>query len=179
MADAVLIVDDEKYIRDLLETWLNDAGYDTHMAVDGQDGLRQLHEHGPDLIISDVWMPGMDGYLFSRLARRASDAAIIMMTGAAQEVAVLKETDVGVDGFMVKPIEMADFLKQVASAIEKRRQKGKPTAQLKTEPPAPTPEPAESDEAAFAINYRMLSEADRNLIHRIVYRLLSAARAVT
>ncbi len=191
MAESILIVDDEESIRSLLEAWLNDVGYQTYTASDGQDGLRKLREHQPDLIISDVWMPSMDGYMFCRLARRASNAAIMMMTGVRQEVAVLKEVDVGVDDFMVKPFEMSQFLERVKSILEKRRGHDvldTPSVSPMPEPPgapqpkyqeseSPTPQrqPPESAEVIFAKTYRKLSEDDRKLIHAIADRLLSAS----
>lgn len=191
MAESILIVDDEESIRSLLEAWLNEVGYKTYTASDGQDGLRKLHEHQPDLIISDVWMPGMDGYLFCRLARRASNAAIMMMTGVRQEAAVLKEMDVGVDDYMVKPVEMSKFLERVELILEKRRDNGVPNAHnvspmpeppaapqpksSESESPAPPRQPSESAEAIFAKTYRKLSDDDRKLIHAIADRLLSAS----
>lgn len=193
MAESILIVDDEESIRSLLEAWLNDVGYQTYTASDGQDGLRKLHEHQPDMIICDVWMPGMDGYMFCRLARRASNAAIMMMTGVRQEAAVLKEMDVGVDGYMVKPVEMSKFLEQVELILEKRHDNGVPNAhnvssmpeppaapqpkysEPESESPAPPRQPSESAEAIFAKTYRKLSEDDRKLIHTIADRLLSAS----
>lgn len=178
MAESILIVDDEESIRILLEAWLNEVGYQTYTASDGQDGLRKLHEHQPDLIISDVWMPGMDGYLFCRLARRASNAAIILMTGVPQEAAVLKEMDVGVDGYMVKPVEMSKFLERVESILEKRRGNDvphTPGVSSMPEPPAPPRQPSESAKDIFAKTYRKLSENDRKLIRAIAERLLSAS----
>ena len=61
MADVALIVDDEEIIRDLLEAFLETEGYETYTASSGTEGLRQVYDRRPDVVISDVVMPEMDG----------------------------------------------------------------------------------------------------------------------
>ena len=57
MADKVLIVEDEEVVRELLEGWLEDAGYETLASPDGLDGLRKLYSFRPDLVVADVLIP--------------------------------------------------------------------------------------------------------------------------
>ena len=66
MTRKVLIVDDELSVRNMIADFLQDAGFEVCIAADGQEGLNVLSEFQPDVVISDVWMPGMDDvrYLF-------------------------------------------------------------------------------------------------------------------
>ena len=86
----------------------------------GQEGLQKLQDHHPDLVISDVWMPEMDGYDFCRAVRNSSDASIIMMTGVPQEAAVLREKKLDIDDYVIKPIEMVDFMRLISCGSLKR-----------------------------------------------------------
>jgi DNA-binding response OmpR family regulator len=187
MAPKVLIVDDEKGVRDLLEEWLQLAGYETCTASNGHDGLVQLKERQPDLIISDVWMPGMDGYHFCRLARRASKAAIMMITGVPQEAAVLQEMKIGVEAYMVKPLTMKEFLERVDSTLRSGRgvHLNAPASPAPTaadsrqtpakEPVAPVRDHSSAQEERLLQTYRMLSQSDREVLERVAYGLLLAS----
>ena len=79
MADVALIVDDEEIIRDLLEAFLETEGYETYTASSGTEGLRQVYDRRPDVVISDVVMPEMDGYEFCFLARETFDTPLLMV----------------------------------------------------------------------------------------------------
>ncbi len=85
MADKVLIVEDEEVVRELLEGWLEDAGYETLASPDGLDGLRKLYSFRPDLVVADVLMPNMDGFELCRLAREVCDAPIMILSGLGKE----------------------------------------------------------------------------------------------
>ena len=116
MAKKVLIVDDEKVIQELLVAFLEMEGYETCVASNGEEGLRQFHESHPDLIVSDVMMPLMDGYEFCGRVRKMSDVPIIVITGMgghAEDVLALNLAD----AFMDKPIEMGAFVSQVDALL--------------------------------------------------------------
>ncbi len=121
MTRKILVVDDESVIRDILVDWLQEAGFETRTAANGNEGLRRLNEYQPDLVISDVWMPGMDGYDFCRSVRRTSDAAIIMMTGVPKEAKVLREMNLDIDDYVIKPIEMVDFMRLIEAVFQRKR----------------------------------------------------------
>ena len=120
MADVALIVDDEKTIRDLLEAFLETEGYETYTASSGIEGLRQVYEKRPDVVISDVVMPEMDGYEFCGLAREMCDVPIMMVTGVKAESNVLRFRS-DIDDYMLKPFDMNEFLKRVAGLISRSR----------------------------------------------------------
>lgn len=121
MTRKILVVDDESVIRDILVDWLQEAGFETRTAANGNEGLQRLTEYQPDLVISDVWMPGMDGYDFCRGVRRNSDAAIIMMTGVPREAKVLREMNLDIDDYVIKPIEMVDFMRLIEAVFQRKQ----------------------------------------------------------
>ncbi len=121
MTRKILVVDDESVIRDILVDWLQEAGFETRTAANGNEGLQRLGEYQPDLVISDVWMPGMDGYDFCRGVRRISDAAIIMMTGVPKEAKVLREMNLDIDDYVIKPIEMVDFMRLIEAVFQRKQ----------------------------------------------------------
>jgi len=123
MTSKVLIVDDEEVIRELLVAFLEMEGYEIFTASNGEEGLRRFHEEKPDLIVSDVMMPVMDGYEFCRRVREISDTPIIVITGMGRHPEHVSSLNLA-DAFMDKPIEMADFLSQVETLLKGNRDTG-------------------------------------------------------
>ena len=119
---TVLIVDDEVSIRDMLERMLEFAEYETCTASSGYEGLQQLQDRKPDLIISDVLMPGMDGHEFCQRVREVSDVPIMMLSGQVNledEQEKVHAQSLGINAVMTKPLRMAEFLDTVESLINR------------------------------------------------------------
>ena len=119
---TVLIVDDEVSIRDMLERMLEFAEYETCTASSGYEGLQQLQDRKPDLIISDVLMPGMDGHEFCQRVREVSDVPIMMLSGQVNledEQEKVYAQSLGINAVMTKPLRMAEFLDTVESLINR------------------------------------------------------------
>ena len=119
---TVLIVDDEVSIRDMLERMLEFAEYKTCTASSGYEGLQQLQDRKPDLIISDVLMPGMDGHEFCQRVREVSDVPIMMLSGQVNledEQERVHAQSLGINAVMSKPLRMAEFLDTVESLINR------------------------------------------------------------
>ena len=178
MTRKVLIVDDELSIRNMIADWLQDAGFEVCIAADGQQGLNVLSEFQPDVVISDVWMPGIDGYHFCRMVRsRAPNAAIIMMTGVRQEAAVLRDMNVDVDDYVIKPIVLADLMQRIESSLEKKQLAAKgETNGAATLTPQPTVEQDDgiSSEKRLLTTYQWLSEEDKKLLQIIADKFLAS-----
>lgn len=171
MTLKALIVDDEPQIRDLIATWLQDAGFETRVAAGGLEGIKILTEFRPDLAISDVWMSGMDGYNFCRMARRKSDAAIVMMTGVSQEAGVLRDAGLDIDGYFVKPIQLTDFMQCIEEALARRQlHNAKPEVDTSTILQHESAHVLSRDER-LAKAYPTMSDEDKNLVLTIVERL--------
>lgn len=123
MAYKVLVIDDEEAIVGLLELWLDFAGYEVYSATSGQAGLAQVSEHSPDLVISDVLMPSMDGYEFCRRMKGLSRAPVIMLTGLGkvdEEEQKAKRLNLDVAAFISKPLSMSEFMQTVEEVLTSR-----------------------------------------------------------
>ena len=117
MSAMILIVDDEESIRDMLVDSLESEGYQTCVAMNSIEGLRQLAEQKPDLVVSDIRMPGMDGYTFCRHVQKWGDIPIILMTGVPQEMRWFRQMDIGASAYLAKPFDLDEFKKQVATLL--------------------------------------------------------------
>ena len=119
---TVLIVDDEIVIRDMLERMLEFAEYQTCTASSGTEGLQQLLDCEPDLVISDVLMPGMDGHEFCQRIREVSNVPIMMLSGQVNledEQEKVRTQSLGINAVMTKPLRMAEFLDTVENLMRR------------------------------------------------------------
>lgn len=115
----VLIVDDEESIRSSLDGILQDEGYRTSVAASGEDALNLLREEVPDLILLDIWMPGLDGLETLRRARDlAPDQLVIMMSGHGTIETAVKATKLGAYDFIEKPLSLEKLLLSIQNAFK-------------------------------------------------------------
>lgn len=113
---SILYVEDEKYIRDELFEILSLDFKELFVASNGQEGLELYKEHRPELIISDIQMPKMDGLLLSRKILEIDSQAKIILTTAFNEESHLKESkSLNIFDYIKKPID----LNELYSAIER------------------------------------------------------------
>src|SRR5919198_3953114 len=106
----ILFVDDEEQIRKLLSTYLTRQGYEVTLANDGYEGLKAVRSRMPDLIITDVSMPNMNGFELTRRLRADHKTArlpIVMLSARKQADDVLTGYAEGADEYVAKPIEMS------------------------------------------------------------------------
>src|SRR3989454_11997663 len=106
----VLFVDDEQQIRKLLSTWLTRHGYVVTVAGDGWEALKAIRAKPPDLVITDVNMPNMNGFELARRLRadhRTARIPIVMLSARKQADDVLTGCAEGADEYVPKPVEMA------------------------------------------------------------------------
>ena len=104
MQENVLVVDDHPEIRDLMVKILERRGYRVSTASDGHDALTQFALARPDLVISDLSMPGLNGYQLCRLIRGISSVPVLIMS--AQKGVEEKAYETGADAFVSKPFDM-------------------------------------------------------------------------
>lgn len=126
MAESILVVDDEQSIRDILTEWLQGAGYCTFSASNGLEGLNTLYHQHPDLVITDILMPQIDGYEMCSLIRQISGTPIMVVTTLDKETARVKGLRAGADDFVVKPVNMQSFLSRVSSLLHRNRGANRP-----------------------------------------------------
>jgi len=117
---TVLVVEDEKDLRELFCTVLNDQGYRTLSAANGMDALKQIDSHYVDLIISDIMMPKMDGYTLTRSLREANYTQPILMITAKDSMLDKQEGfRVGTDDYMVKPVDLNEMIWRVRALLRR------------------------------------------------------------
>ena len=108
MAETILVVDDQPTNRVLLTECLDMMGYETCAASNAEEGLHRLYEHKPDLVVTDLWMPGMDGFEFCRLVRLSCDVLIMMLTALGPRNESTFEPHL-VDAYVEKPVGIDEF----------------------------------------------------------------------
>lgn len=117
-AKKILIVDDEKDIRDLLEYRLEAEGYEVAKARDGEEGLRKAKEFHPEIILLDIMMPKMDGIELCRTLRNIAEfkkAHILILSARGEEYSEVAGFEAGADDYVVKPVRMRSLLKRLES----------------------------------------------------------------
>ncbi|MBI2880675.1 MAG: UDP-3-O-[3-hydroxymyristoyl] N-acetylglucosamine deacetylase [Candidatus Tectomicrobia bacterium] len=118
----ILIVDDEESIRQSLEGILRDEGFTTSQAADGDEALEILRREAPDVVLLDVWLPGLNGIQALQAARKLrGDLEVIMMSGHANIETAVKATKLGAFDFVEKPLSLEQVVRTVNLALRQQR----------------------------------------------------------
>ena len=116
MADRILVVDDQRVNAEMVAGLLRKLGYDVEIALTGNAALGIVQTRGTDLIVSDILMPGMDGYELCRKLRANNATAllpVILVTSAEGQSERLKGIEAGADDFLSKPVNWAELFGRV------------------------------------------------------------------
>jgi YesN/AraC family two-component response regulator len=115
----ILVVDDEKYIRELLAGLLEDQ-YIIETAEDGEQAVKKLALGPFDVVLTDIKMPNMDGFgLLKAVKRDYPDTAVVMMTGFSQNYTIREALTLGAEEYLPKPFRLEEVLMVVQSAYDK------------------------------------------------------------
>jgi two-component system response regulator HydG len=115
----ILIVDDEPAARSALDKLLRDEGYSTHTAGDGEEALEKIAEVPPDLILSDLNMPRLDGLgLLTRVHETMPDLPVVIVTSAQEVTTAIKAMRAGAADYLTKPIDFDALLVVIERALE-------------------------------------------------------------
>jgi len=112
----ILIVDDEPQITRVLRTTLTSRGYELRVANDGESALEIMKDWTPDLVITDLGMPRMDGLELCRRIRTASQLPIIVLSVKGEERTKVQALDAGADDYVTKPFGMGELLARVRAS---------------------------------------------------------------
>lgn len=119
MFSKILIVDDEKPIRDSLKMVLDEEGFTTSVASDGEDALQKLQAENFDVVISDIKMPKLDGIqLLEAAAKVSPDTFFIIMTAYASVKTAIEALRNGAYDYLIKPVEFDDVILRLKKLIE-------------------------------------------------------------
>jgi two-component system, OmpR family, response regulator ArlR len=116
----ILIIEDEKQIARFLELELQHEGYIVEIEYDGRGGLRKTEETGPDLILLDIMLPGINGMEVCRRIRQFSEVPIIMLTARDEITDKVMGLDLGANDYITKPFFIEELLARVRTALRKR-----------------------------------------------------------
>ena len=117
--ERILIVDDEKEIRDLVEIYLKGEGYETIKAQDGEEALYLLKENEIDLVILDVMMPKLNGIETCLKIREESEIPIIMLSAKSEDIDKILGLNMGADDYLSKPFNTLELIARVKSQLRR------------------------------------------------------------
>jgi two-component system KDP operon response regulator KdpE len=126
----ILIVDDERQITRVLRTSLQSSGYEVTVACNGSEAFELYRSLAPDLIITDLAMPDMDGIELTRAVRRISDTPIIVLSVREQETMKVAALDEGADDYITKPFSMPELLARVRANLRRTAREEPPPATI-------------------------------------------------
>src|SRR5687767_7675939 len=115
----ILVVDDEPQLTRVLRTGLTSRGFDVRAAADGLAGFEVFSDWQPDLIITDLAMPNMDGLEFCRRVRAISQVPIIILSAKGEEKTKVEALDIGADDFVTKPFGIDELLARVRASLRR------------------------------------------------------------
>ena len=115
----ILIVDDDRELRELIGFALRGAGYPVVEAGDGLEALRRHAAEKPDLVILDVNLPGIDGFEVCRRIRAEADTPVMMLTVRSEEADQVRGLDLGADDYLAKPFSPRTLLARVRALLRR------------------------------------------------------------
>lgn len=119
MAKSVLIVDDTNFMRKMLKDLISDHYEVIAEAENGNECLKMVEEHNPDLITLDVIMPEMDGLeALPKIKEKDGNQKVIMVTSVGQHEKITEAMNKGAEGYIVKPFDEEKVLKEIKKVLE-------------------------------------------------------------
>jgi two-component system KDP operon response regulator KdpE len=115
----ILVVDDESQITRVLRTTLSAQGYEIRVANDGETALEIVKDFTPDLVITDLMMPNMNGIELCRRLRKLSQAPILVLSVRGEERSKVEALDSGADDYITKPFSTGELLARVRAALRR------------------------------------------------------------
>ncbi|HEX9391728.1 MAG TPA: response regulator [Usitatibacteraceae bacterium] len=115
----ILVVDDDRELRELLEGYLSRSGYAVRSAQDGKSMWAELGATPPDLVILDLMLPDEDGFVLCRQLRARSDVPIIMLTARGEETDRIVGLELGADDYLPKPFSPRELLARIRVVLRR------------------------------------------------------------
>jgi two-component system KDP operon response regulator KdpE len=118
-ANRILVVDDEPQITRVLRRGLSSKGYEVQVAEDGEEALTVFRQWKPDLIVTDLSMPGMGGLELCRRIRRTSTVPIVVLSVKGEERIKVEALDTGADDYITKPFGMEELFARIRAGLRR------------------------------------------------------------
>ena len=119
--EKILIVEDDFDIQELLQNFLQEAGYQTAVAKDGLEAVSMFSKEGFHLILLDIMLPKIDGFTVCELIRRQSQIPIIMLTALSGEEEQIRGLDLQADDYITKPFSMPVLVRKIGAVLRRSR----------------------------------------------------------
>lgn len=118
----LLLVEDEHTLAEIIADTLGEKEFDVTVAYDGVDGLRQFDACRPDVVVTDIMMPGMDGFSFvDELRRRSSDVPVLFLSARSAVDDVVRGFETGGNDYLRKPFAMSELVVRVRALVGRSR----------------------------------------------------------
>ena len=117
--ETILVIDDQASVRQLLQEYLTEQGFNVITASDGQSAIYTARHTPPDLVMLDIMMPKMDGYQFLRLFRQERQTPVMIITARDEETDAVLGLDMGADDYVVKPFRMRELVARVRALLRR------------------------------------------------------------
>ncbi|SMQ70511.1 Transcriptional regulatory protein, C terminal [Plantibacter sp. VKM Ac-1784] len=175
---TAVVIEDDADIRQLLETVLEQAGFETVSAANGLDGVEAVRTHNPLVTTLDVSMPGIDGFEAAKRIRAISSTYIVMLTARGDEIDTLQGLDSGADDYMTKPFRPRELRARIEAMLRRPRANGDAPAVAAAAPaqsaptavaPAHVTQVAPAQVAAPPLQ-QQVSSPDPTIVHETVAR---------
>ena len=175
----VLVVDDEKSLRNFVRRNLEVRGYEVSVASDGLEAMAVFSESRVDLVILDLMMPHQDGLETARRIRETSDVPILILTALGEETDKIRAFDLGADDYLTKPFGVGELLGRIkavlrranwaaAAANDERLIRGDITADLGRHRVLLAGEPVELTPTEFNLLVYLMRNTGKALPHRAI-----------
>lgn len=115
----ILIVEDEQELRDLLDNYLTNEGYEVHTACDGVEAISIFPTDKFDLVVLDIMIPKIDGYGVCEVIKKQSDVPVVFLSALSDENSLIKGYDKMADDYVTKPFSMPVFLRKINALIRR------------------------------------------------------------
>ena len=125
----ILVIEDEKDIQNIIKAFLENADYKVETADDGLEGINLIQKNSYDLVLLDIMMPKIDGFVVCEMIRKNSNIPIIILTALTDEESQLKGFDKLADDYITKPFSMPVVLKHI-EAIFRRTDNNNETSNI-------------------------------------------------
>jgi len=119
MSTKILVVDDDSNICELLRLYLEKEGYQVYFAQDGTAAVAAFAAHGPDLVLLDIMLPGLDGWQVCREIRKTSRVPIIMLTAKGEVFDKVLGLELGADDYVTKPFDTKEVLARMKAVLRR------------------------------------------------------------
>jgi DNA-binding response OmpR family regulator len=119
VSGAVLVVDDDADVRELVAELLARAGYSVSQARNGREALKLLFDERPDLVLLDISMPELDGWATLERIRELSDVPVLMLSALGAELEKVRALRAGADDYVTKPFGRQELLARVESLLRR------------------------------------------------------------